>query len=435
MEKKSIKLIEYNDLCISCGSCIHICPFNNIDMKYSDDREKYDAVVRDIDICASKCNGLKNCLSVCPSYNTEYYKFNSHANNLLGNIEKVYCGWSKTDSLRLNSSSGGFIKTLCNKLLDEQKIDGVISITHDHGLNYTPKLITDLNSMPTSIYHNINFENAFNIIKEKDGKFVLIGLPCQITGIEKLLSKKKYFNLRDRVFLKIALICGHTFDRSNIKLFSKIYNINLESVRYRDNAGRKKRGSTFISKSSSKIFDIYNLSSIFDKISISLLYHRLLVQKNCLYCVDHIGYCADIVVGDAWQKKYEIQHDKGVNIIIVRSKFAHKIVGLIRDAFHFENVDIDDIIESQGAYATPFLGLNFARLNIFKDKFVPMHKVSYDDIKFYYKNISLKDRIVIVLLKKIIRQQKKITSILIYMILESKYILKLCIKKILGRKL
>ncbi len=75
--------------------------------------------------------------------------------------------------------------------------------------------------MPNSIDHNINFEKAFEVIKKEEGKFLIIGLLCQFTGIEIILNKKKFESLEDKIYLKVALICGYTFDSINMDYFSK----------------------------------------------------------------------------------------------------------------------------------------------------------------------------------------------------------------------
>lgn len=130
----SIKIITDNDLCISCGSCTHICPFDNITMEYSSYRGKWDAIVSNTDICL-QCNGEKNCLYVCPSYNSDYTKFGSEENEFLGKIEAVYNGWSKSETIRCNSSSGGFIRTLAKELLEKKSLQVLYQLLMIKGLN------------------------------------------------------------------------------------------------------------------------------------------------------------------------------------------------------------------------------------------------------------------------------------------------------------
>ena len=91
---QSVAIIEQNDLCISCGACVHVCPFHNIRMRYNNYRGKWDAVVSQEDIC-SGCDGSKLCLGVCPSYGVNYIALAaSDENNGLGRIEAVVNAFS-----------------------------------------------------------------------------------------------------------------------------------------------------------------------------------------------------------------------------------------------------------------------------------------------------------------------------------------------------
>jgi len=427
----SIKVIEDNDLCISCGACTHICPFDNIIMQYIENRGKYDALVQDNDLCL-KCNGVKNCLAVCPSYNVDYEKLaNSSKNNYLGNIENVYNGYSKDNRTRHNSSSGGFIRELARELLQTKKINGVISITHDVGLDYTPKIITDVSKMPNSIYHNVNYENAIELLKNNNGKYLLIGIPCQITSIEQLLSKKKFKYLKERIYAKVALICGYTFQRTNMEFLSYSNDFNMKEITYRENGRYRK--TRISNESKSILFDVYNPKTIMERVKNSIMFDQWMPQKHCLYCVDHIGYCADIVVGDAWQKKYRTD-TIGTNIIIVRTKHGDSIVKNLNNIL-LEQGDILEIEESQHIYATPNLGLSIAKENIFKDEFIPNHIVSEKEIELKPILFTNKDKFKITILKKLLNQRKFKLVQYLYIAIEIKLIIKLIIKKLIGRKI
>ncbi len=427
----SIKIIEDNDLCISCGACTHICPFDNIVMNYIVNRGKYDAVVQDNSICL-KCNGAKNCLAVCPSYDVNYEELaKSSKNDFLGKIENVYNTYSKNDKTRLHSSSGGFIRELSTELLNNNKIDGIISITHDSGLDYTPKIITDVSQMPNSIYHNINYENAIELLKNNNGKYLLIGLPCQVTSIEQLLNKKKFSYLKNRVYAKVALICGYTFERTNMDFFAKLNNFNMQEISYRENGRYRK--TRILNKNNSILFDVYNPSTIGERINNNIMFDKWMPQKHCLYCVDHIGYCADIVVGDAWQKRYK-DDTTGTNIIIARTQLGDNIIKSLDNIF-LEEGHISEIEESQHMYAKPNLGLSVAKENFFKDDFVTNHKVSKDNFNFKSITFTNRDKFKMIYLKKILRKRYFKLVKYFYILIESKLVIKLIVKRILRRKI
>ena len=427
----SIKVIEDNDLCISCGACTHICPFDNILMKYVNQRGKYDAVVTIEETCL-QCNGEKNCLAVCPSYNTNYDTLaNASANNFLGNIENVYNGYSKDEEMRQTSSSGGFIRALVTELLATNKIDGVITITHDEGLNYTPKIIQDIKEMPNSIYHNINYENAITLLKEHEGTFLLLGLPCQITSIEKLLLKKKFRPLQEKIYAKVALICGYTFERTNMEFFAHANRFDLNTISYREHGRYRKTRIT--NNKTSILFDVYNPVSIKERVNNSIMFDKFMPQKHCLYCVDHMGYCADIVVGDAWQSRYST--DKvGTNLIIARTEGGDKIISSLK-SFSLDEGFKDEIEASQHQYAKPNLGLSFAEYNLFRDNFVVEHVVSKESTPLMLIPISFKNRAKVVFLKSLLRKRAYRTLQMMYISLEWKTFIKLLVKRILGKKI
>lgn len=427
----SIRIIEDNDLCISCGACTYICPFDNILMQYKNERGKYDAVVQDDDVCL-KCNGMKNCLAVCPSYNVNYEKLaSSSKNDFLGKVENVYNGYSKNDNSRYKASSGGFIRTLGRELLEKGVIDGVVSITHDKGLDYSPKIITNVETMPTSIYHNINYENAIELLMKNDGKYLLVGLPCQITSIEQLTEKKKYRYLKERIYAKVVLICGYTFDRTNMEFFESINHFSMDTISYRENGRYRK---TRISNSSNSIlFDVYNPKTINEGINNRLMFDKWMPQKHCLYCVDHMGYCADIVVGDAWQKRYK-EDTIGTNIVVTRTLHGDNIVKKIESIF-LEKGYLSEIEESQHQYAKPFLGLSMAKENFHKDEFVVNHVLSENNINTPVMSFTFKEKVKIVFFKRLLRKKYLLRVKYLYILLEFKLIFKQIIKKIIGRKI
>lgn len=425
----SIKIITDNDYCISCGACTHICPFDNIVLEYSLYRGKWDAIVQNTEKCIT-CDGLKNCLAVCPSYNVDYMSLaSSHENNLLGKIANVYNGYSADHTIRFNASSGGFIRALCKSLLEKNEIDGIITITHDEELEYTPKIVTDVSSMPNSIYHNINYENAFKLLQETRGKYLLIGLPCQITSIEQLLRKKRFAYLKERIYAKVALICGYTFDRTNAEAFAFCSGFTLQEITYREKGRYRK--TNLIHDKGSKLFDIKKPNGVFEYAHNLMMFDKFTAQNHCLYCVDHIGYCADIVVGDAWQKKYEAD-TIGTNLVISRTEQGEKIIAKV-DGFVFEQGYKNEIIESQSeAYALGSLGESMKTMR-YKDKyFYPLHKRTDNtaDIKTY--PLRSIDIFKMAFLKKLLRNRKFLLAKYLYVLLHYKHLLKFVAKNIFG---
>jgi len=411
----SVKIITANDLCVSCGACFHICPFENIEMWLNDRHGKWEARILDVQRC-NKCRRKSPCLSVCPSYNVDYITLaQSHMNHLLGRISNVYNGYSCNEDTRFSASSGGFIRELCKTLLDSGKVDGIMTITHDYGLEYSPKMIDDIHLMPTSIYHNINFQNAVTSLKENKGKFLIIGLPCQITSIELLMQTKKYVRLRSKIYATVSLMCGYTFDRHNAFAFAFYNRIHLDQITYR---GQGRYRKTILTNASKKLlFDIRNPKNLREKLNNTILIDRFLAQLGCIYCVDHICYVADIVVGDAWQKRYA-EDDVGTNLVISRTKKGEKLISLMCKNFKFERGYIQEIIESQSpGYAIGSIGEGIRKVRL-KDQYFTPTRLRTNQVKDVQKyKFKFDDMIKIKIVKRLLGSNRFYLARFLYVLL------------------
>jgi len=430
--KISIKLITANDLCISCGSCTQVCPHQNIHLIYNIKRWKWEAEIKSKDLC-SRCDGKKNCLSVCPSFDVDYITLaRSHENHMLGQIKNVYNGYSKNDRRRFHSSSGGFIRDMGQSLFDGREIDGIISIFHKYGLEYMPDIVTDVSYMPNSIYHNINYEKAVNLLKTYNGRYLIIGLPCQIASIKLLTNKNNFHFLREKIYATVSLICGYSFDRCNVAAFAYYNKFNVDNITYRENGRYRK--TRLNNKEASLLFPVKSPKNFKEKLNNMVFFDHFLAQTGCLYCVDHIGYCADIVVGDAWQKRYS-QDIIGTNLIISRSEKGEEIIKKI-NGFHFEKGSISEIVESQSTnYALGALGEGIKKFRFKNMYYYPERKRTNnpDDVLIY--QLKAVDLLKIRLIKKMLLTRRYGLARSLYALLEfkklSKYFLKNTIKKIL----
>jgi coenzyme F420-reducing hydrogenase beta subunit len=403
-----------------------MCPFNNIEMKYISRKFKWEATIIDNVIC-TKCNIKDNCLSVCPSYNLNYINLaNSQKNNLLGEIIKIYTGYSKNPEIRHNSSSGGFVRELFYSLIKLRKIS-IISISQITDMEYSPRIVKNIKEMPNSIYYNINYSKAFELIKNNDEQFLIIGLPCQITSLQLLINQKRYSYLKKRIYAKVSLFCGYNFDRINAYSFAYNSNFKLKQISFRN--GGKYRKTIISNKRDFKLFDIINPKNINEKINNDMMSDKFLCQNGCLYCVDHIGYCSDISVGDAWLKRYNNDF-QGANLIITRTKKGEDIVKNMKH-FYFEKGAICDLIESQSnKYARGSIGEGIKSLKLNK-YFYPNHIRIHNKEEIEYYKFSNREIIKIKFVKHLLIQKHFTIGKILYVILHYKKYLVLFIKQLL----
>ncbi len=424
----NISLITDNDLCVSCGACSHQCFHGAIEMKLNDHRGKWQPVIRNLE-CCEKCNGERGCLSVCPAWNVDYMKLaESEQNGMLGRIERVCNGYSGSVDIRRRASSGGFIRHLCQSLLDREEIDGIITLSHDGGLEYTPKVLTEVDQMPTSIYHNINFANAIKMLKQHEGRYLIIGLPCQITSIELFVRKKRNRYLTDRIYAKVALFCSYLHDRNALKAVAYYNNFDFSEITYRGN------GRDLMIRMKNSLGEVREINSFYPKnvhelMCSRLMYENFFLQYGCAWCVDHLGYCADIVAGDSWLARYR-QDRSGTNLIICRTAWGEQLVEQVQGMIFLEG-SIDDILKSQGvAYALAGVAEGMKHISVKGQSFQPEKIRSDHQHAAPRHDFTWKDRFKLKVIKRALTDHGHFkTARLLYFLLE----LPLLVKFALGR--
>lgn len=377
-------------LCCACGACKHVCPFDNIEMQYDEVIGRWEANVLDEKIC-TQCSG--KCLTVCPSHENNLERLNDYYQDDLGQIAEVVTGWSENKEIRCNSSSGGFVKAISKLLLTQHHIDGIIALKFASGYEYYPYLYKtedEIDLMPNSIYHQVNFEKLFEILKNEEGNFLIIGLPCHFIALELFLQNRQYQKLRSKVYGRVSLICGYTFDRILRNAFVHYKNMEGGIITSYREAGRYRK-TRISAKSKSFLYDIKKPKNINDYIDNQMLMDKSMVQKACLYCIDHLGACADLAVGDAWLKRYE-KDNHGSNIIIVRNNNGKILIDLMKK-FYFEKATKVDILESQGVrYAYGTVG-HYLRNQMDSRHQVPQHVKPFcikKEINDIYKKNEIK---------------------------------------------
>lgn len=367
-----IKDIIDNDLCIGCGACIYACGEENLKIQLNEEKGFYEPVI----LNPTKCVDC-SCVEVCPSNNIDYNKlakeiFGNLPNTEIGNVESVYLAQSNDYELNKAASSGGLIKETLKHYLRSGKIQGLIALQHIEKLEYGPVLIEseeEINSLPGSIYHSIDFSDALKILKETShNKVALVAIPCQLEGIYSYITEHEPA-LLNKLVLTIGLICGWTYTRKALQAITTYKNIdydNLEQVTYRGGGpvghlqlhtkdGRVKNVNRRIDPTYQAAFDrSYNI-------------------KRCHFCVNHGNFLADIVVGDAWLPS-TVLTQTGISIVIARTREADKEINKMSEhqIINTLGVSTDEVIESQ-THRVVFGDFSYPLAEFYKEqnKFAP----------------------------------------------------------------
>jgi len=323
MEFKNVQEISKQHLCVGCGTCAAICPSNAIKICLND-RGFYEAIVND-----SKCIACKLCLDVCPSYMIDFDEMNrfvfkkSASDHLIGNYMRFYVGHAKDSSIHQSGQSGGLITALLAFAIEEGFIDGAVVTRMGKHNPLRPEVIVaknreELLSVTRSKYCLASVNIKIKEILKANGKYAVVGLPCQMYGLRKL--EKLMPPLKDKIFLHMGLFCSHVLSLIVINFLSHKARVRKEDIVKFDYRAKEWRGWP-----GDVLFKLKNETSKFLPRDYRIITKYFFVPWRCKMCYDHVNEFADISFGDAWLPQV-IKCKKGETIVITRTEKGEKLI-------------------------------------------------------------------------------------------------------------
>lgn len=400
----NINYTVHHDICTGCGICVSACPSGAISMTVGN-----GMFIPKVD--DSLCNnhkGCHRCYDTCPGLGIDlvgmarrvYTAKDIVEDKMVGRYIQCCIGHSNDHDLRWHSASGGVVSQFLIWLIEKGVIDGAVVTKYD---NSNPLMVKtflatrreDILDARSSKYGPVTMTQVAQDIKAAAGnKYVVVGIPCHIQGLRKLMDIDK--KLREKIVGLFAIFCssGRTFHLTEHVL--KERGINREKMcyfAYRDEgclgsmvaiteegaegeeAGIRisdRNSETYLSKGVKRVY----------KDRYQNFYHPLrsfFIPRRCLFCIDHYGELGDVCFGDIHIPPYS--EDKvGVNSIIVRhEKWKLLIEQCCYEGFlTLENVDFATISASQ-AMSFKKKGRNGAFINLGKKLgwVMPQYDVDY----------------------------------------------------------
>lgn len=394
--ENNINKTLHNDLCTGCGVCEGACPFDAITtvVEKGNFRPKIDS---------SKCKNCGRCIKACPGLGVglvcladKYQSGTTCHNKMVGRYEKCFTGYSNDFEVRYHSASGGMVSQFLIWLLENKKIDGAVVTRFDQENSLLVKTFIattreDIIAARSSKYAPVTLNRAAQDIKVASGsRYVIVGLPCHIQGLRKLMEIDK--KLRDKVvgLFGIYCSCGRSFYMTE-QVFKErgIPKDKITYFQYRDEGCLGKMVVKVPEGDANTIRVINNNSeSVLSnevrsyKEHYQSYYHPLrsfFIPRRCLFCIDHYAELSDISFGDIHIKPYS--DDKiGVNSIIVKNKTWLSLLEECQKAgaIYLDEVPFKTISDSQ-KMSFKKKGRNGAFINIGKKLgwVVPQYDVDY----------------------------------------------------------
>ena len=321
-----------NDLCHRCGSCVGICPTDVLSV----DKEEYP-VVKNLDACTD-CD---LCVKVCPgdefdavSVAKQMFGEFPDAKDMHGHFESAYLAYASDAEVRDRSTSGGLVTALLLSLLKRGEIDGAVVIaSHEtelwRGVPIIARTEHDIREATKAKYAISPTNVVFKEIRETEGRYALVGLPCQIHGFHKAARLDR--RLKERVAVTIGLFCHAAIEHDPMKrIWASTGEYGKQASKFISRYG-KHSGTPHLEFEDGSVRPVYfpNAKSFRpSSMEIINVLYRLYTPARCLTCYDATSEFADIAVGDPWMPKPSdhISFFDGYTFTFARTKNAERVL-------------------------------------------------------------------------------------------------------------
>lgn len=325
-------------LCIGCGACVAADP--DLTLEFDTETQAF----------RPSGPGGPRAASVCPAVRVDFdflheARFPGAAVGPHGVVDSVLLAQSIDEGRNLRASSGGLIKELAIAYLEEQEVDGIISIVHHGGLDYGPALITDpaeIDALPGSIYHALPFDGALEILERRPGRYVLIAIPCQLEGIFTYIHRYAP-HLAERIHTTIGLLCGWQYTHHALRAICEYKGVEFDRL-----IDVSWRGGGPVGKL--RLVTAEGETAVSRRVDFSyqVAFDRSFNIPRCHMCVNHSNFLADVVVGDAWLPATVFTRT-GISLLICRTAETRAFVDELRERERIVAAEVttDEITESQ----------------------------------------------------------------------------------------
>lgn len=330
-------------LCNTCGACKFTCPKNAIEFKETIGGYLFPKIDNKI------CTNCGLCVKVCPGIHFGKTLIEKMPTDpFVGNIISCYVGKSLNEEVYTNAQSGGIATALLLNELQANRIQAAIVTVMKEG--NPPRAAVqvaysceEIIASQKSKYSPVPVLEALREIESRNLDFGIVGLPCQIHGLLNILDIKP--QLKDKIKLKIGLICDRTMTRaatdylvSKAKLDSEI-----TILHFRDKSANGYPGSVNILRGKGGKGDNVSMPP-----STRMDIKDLFTPARCWLCFDKLNIYSDITIGDPWGISIA-DHHLGESVVIIRTEKGEGLIknAVENNAIKLREIQCQDVIKGQ----------------------------------------------------------------------------------------
>ena len=367
------------EVCSGCMACYNVCPVNAIELI----KDEEGFINHKID--NDKCIRCSLCNKVCPSIHmTKGHKIN-----------EVFACWSKDNSIRINSTSGGVFSEFSKKIINEGGMVFGAAFNEKFDVEHIGICNEDnLYKLVGSKYVQSNINYSFRDIKTKLNENIPVlfcGTPCQIAGLRNYL-KISYKNL-----FTCDIICHGV---PSPKVFTnyreymiKRYNSNIKSIKFR----YKKPGWNVFSMKIDFENDKSYIKNTYEDPYIRGFLRELFLRPSCHKCLyTNTNRIGDITIADFWgynSRKGEMKDkDKGVSMVLINTQNGQVLFNKCKSSLIFYKRTLQEAINGNKCLSEPF-----AEAKNRKEFWEKYNKYGFEYVlnKYMYPDrLTIKDKII-----------------------------------------
>lgn len=300
--------------------------------------------------------------------------------------KKVYAAYSKNSIERIKSSSGGIFALIAHYFLSDNGI--VYGVAMDNSYKKAEFIRVqeekELNKIIGSKYVQACLGNTFKEVKtdlDNKKKVLFTGTGCQVNGLKFFLGKE-YNNL-----YCIDVVCHGVSSPKFWKIYvnnvEKKEKAKLKAINFRcKKNGWKEFGMKETFENNIECFiprhkDMY----------MKMFLNNLSLRPSCYDCTAKSLKCSDLSMADFWGIEnidYSFNDDKGISMIILRTKKGVELWDEIKENILYKNVGYDNVIKYNSAEFKS-VSKPWNRNYFFKD----LQVLSYKQLEKKYLNRSI----------------------------------------------
>ncbi|PJJ55559.1 Coenzyme F420 hydrogenase/dehydrogenase, beta subunit C-terminal domain [Compostimonas suwonensis] len=348
----SIENVVANGMCVGCGGC-GTATSGRIPIRLTT-RGAYEADLAGVS-SADKEIGSRVCPFADESKNEDEIADEAFAelqsDPRTGRYLGMYAGRITDDKAITKSSSGGLTNWTLTQLILRGEVDGVIHVgsTESPMFGYVVShSVDELMGRRKSQYYPASFADTLRGVRGNGKRYAFVGVPCAIRSIRLVVKEDEV--LAEQIAYFVGIVCGHMKSMSYAESFAWQLGIPPEEV---ENVDFRIKDPELTSRQYKFGAQDRRTDEWSEKQTLSLVGgswgHAVFQLEACNYCDDIFAETADVVFGDAWLSKYEIDW-RGTNVVITRNVVIDEIVreGLERGEIDVDILDIDTVAKTQG---------------------------------------------------------------------------------------